>query len=242
MRKILISLLLILMIVLAFFTIFQGIGIGSFTILSAEGIIELNDNLTSEIELANTKIKSDLQSEKANLSQSINNLLENKEKYYNLANISTENEINKANTEETYNIEYLWLRVGRHARTEGVNIKMEVVNGNSIDSTLKDLDFTVVGKYEGIIEFVSALENDSELNFRIDNFDLLPSGTNLQATFNVSGIKINLGTTSQDNEIASTHTQETTDTIETTNTQGTIDTTESVTEQSNQNDSNTTTN
>ena len=50
--------------------------------------------------------------------------LDNKESYYKLANVSTESEINKASTEETYDIEYLWVRVGRHARAEGVNMKM----------------------------------------------------------------------------------------------------------------------
>lgn len=216
MRKILISVLLILVLVLAFFTIFQGISIGTFEILSAEGIIALNDDLTSEIETANRKIKSDLQTEKANLSESINNLLQSKERYYDLANVSTESEINEANTEETYEIEYLWLRVGRHARTEGVNIRMDVINGNNSDASVKDLSFTVVGQYEGIIEFVSALEEDSELSFRIDNFNLLPSGTNLQATFSVSGVRINLNNMTQTNTTTSTGT--TADT--TTTTQG----------------------
>lgn len=218
MRKILISVLLILVLVLAFFTIFQGISIGTFEILSAEGIIALNDDLTSEIETANRKIKSDLQTEKANLSESINNLLQSKERYYDLANVSTESEINEANTEETYEIEYLWLRVGRHARTEGVNIRMDVINGNNSDASVKDLSFTVVGQYEGIIEFVSALEEDSELSFRIDNFNLLPSGTNLQATFSVSGVRINLNNMTQTNTTTSTGTTATDTTADTTTT------------------------
>lgn len=218
MRKILISVLLILVLVLAFFTIFQGISIGTFEILSAEGIIALNDDLTSEIETANRKIKSDLQTEKANLSESINNLLQSKERYYDLANVSTESEINEANTEETYEIEYLWLRVGRHARTEGVNIRMDVINGNNFDASVKDLSFTVVGQYEGIIEFVSALEEDSELSFRIDNFNLLPSGTNLQATFSVSGVRINLNNMTQTNTTTSTGTTATDTTADTTTT------------------------
>ena len=57
MRKILIAVLLVLLIVLAYFTIFQGISIGSFNILSTRKIIELNNDLDSKIEEANTKIK-----------------------------------------------------------------------------------------------------------------------------------------------------------------------------------------
>ena len=62
MRKVLISILVILLIVLAYFTIFQGISIGNFEILSASGIVGLNDELTAKIEEANRKIKNDLQS------------------------------------------------------------------------------------------------------------------------------------------------------------------------------------
>ena len=195
MRKILIAVLLVLLIVLAYFTIFQGIYIGSFQILSTQGIIELNDNLTTEINEANIKIKSDLQNKKTELSDNVSVLLENKESYYNLANVSTESEINEANTQEVYKIEYLWLRIGRHARTEGVNFRMDVLSGDAGDSTVKNINFTVTGQYAGIIEFISALENDSELEFRIENFHLLPDGENLQATFNVTGIRIDLENT-----------------------------------------------
>ena len=64
MRKLLISILLVLLIVLAYFTIFEGIAIGDFEILSASGIVELNDDLTTKIEEANRKIKSDLQAKR----------------------------------------------------------------------------------------------------------------------------------------------------------------------------------
>ena len=190
MRKILIAILLVLLIILAYFTIFQGISIGAFEILSTKGIVELNNNLTAKIDEANKKIKSDLQQKDVELSESVSTLLQNKESYYNLANVSTESEISKASTEEVYTREYLWVRVGRHARTEGVNIRMDVLSSDAGDDTVKNIAFTVTGKYAGIIEFISALEDDSELAFRIEDFHLLPNGDNLQATFNVNGIRI----------------------------------------------------
>ena len=197
MRKVLISILVILLIVLAYFTIFQGISIGNFEILSASGIVGLNDELTAKIEEANRKIKNDLQSKRTELSQSVSTLLQNKESYYRVANVSTESEISKANTQETYDIEYLWLRVGRHARTEGVNIRMDVMNGTTGDETTKNLSFTVIGQYVAIIDFVSSIEDDSELAFRIENFNLLPDGTNLKATFDITGIRIKIENTTQ---------------------------------------------
>lgn len=198
MRKFLILILLILLIVLAYFAMFQGLSISTFQVLGVSQIIELNNDLTNKINETNKKIKSDLQSKKSELNQNVELLLTNKESYYKLANISTENEINKANTEEMYNIEYLWVKIGRHARKEGVNLKLDIKEGTAGDQTTKDLNFTVVGKYVGIIEFISAIEEDSELNFRVNDFILTPDGENLKATFNVTDIKIKLENTTEE--------------------------------------------
>ena len=97
-----------------------------------------------------------------------------------------------------YNIEYLWVKIGRHARKEGVNLKLDIKEGTAGDQTTKDLNFTVVGKYVGIIEFISAIEEDSELNFRVNDFILTPDGENLKATFNVTDIKIKLENTTEE--------------------------------------------
>lgn len=190
MRKILISILLVLLIVLAYFTIFQGISIGTFQILSAAGIVGLNDDLNAKINDANVRIKQDLQNKKTELSDNVQLLLQSKEDYYDLANVSTESEINEAQTEEVYTTEYLWLRVGRHARNEGVNIRMDILTGDAGDSSIKNINFTVDGAYVAIMDFISSIEEDSELAFRIENFNMLPSGDNLQATFGVNGIRI----------------------------------------------------
>ena len=219
MRKILIAVLLILLIVLAYFTIFQGISIGTFRILSTEEIIDLNDNLDNRIDEANRKIKVDLQEKQEGVQQAVQTLTTSKDAYYREANTSTEAEIQKATTEEIYDIEYLWLRVGGHARNEGVNIEMVVNTVNTSSSgnaQLSNLSFNVIGQYFGIMNFVSALEDDSELSFRIENFNMLPeSGNNLIATFSVNGISI-----SQENVTTSqnTTTQTTDSNTNTTNT------------------------
>ena len=199
MRKILISVLIVLLLVLAFFTVFQGISIGSFKILSADGIRQLNDSLNQKIDDINKKIKVDLQSKESELAEAFDNgdttlltdepgLLQAKEEYYDLVNVSTESDITKASTEETYTIEYLMLRIGRHAREEGVNITLEFTSTGGTDVT--NINFIVIGQYGAIINFIAALEDDSELSFRIDNFNMIQSGSNLQATFDVAGVRI----------------------------------------------------
>lgn len=206
MRKVLISVLLVLLLVLAYFTIFQGISIGTFKVLSTNDIIKLNDDLTVKIGEANKKIKTDLQSKRSELNENINILLDNKESYYNLANVSTESEITEASTEQVYSIEYLWVRVGRHARSEGVNMKMDVLAGDTGDDSVKNINFTAVGKYMAIMNFVSALEDDSELGFRIEDFHLVPAEDeiNLQATFSVTGIRTRVENTTVSVDTTST--------------------------------------
>ena len=159
MRKILIAVLLILLIVLAYFTIFQGISLGTFRILSAKEIIELNNNLDNQIDEANRKIKVDLQERQNGVEQAVETLASSNDTYYREANTSTEAEIKKATTEEIYDIEYLWLRVGGHARSEGVNINMvvnQVDTSVAADAQLSNLSFTVIGQYFGIMIFVPA--------------------------------------------------------------------------------------
>ena len=219
MRKILISVLLVLLIVLAYFTIFQGIAIGKFKILSTKEIIDLNNDLDNRISEANRKIKVDLKERQEGVVQAVNALTTSKDEDYRLANTSTDAEIKRATTEEIYDIEYLWFRVGGHARNEGVNINM-VVNPINASATgngeISNLSFTVIGQYFGIMNFVSALEDDSELSFRIENFNLLPeSGNNLTATFNVNGICITQENVSASN--SDTTTQPTTQVNDTTN-------------------------
>lgn len=190
MKKLLISILIALLVILAYFAIFEGLSFGELSILSVIEIEEANDTLTLSIDQVNTLLKTEYPNEKKELSASVEKLLEEKKTYFDLAKGSTEGEITKANTEETYVREYLWTRVGRHASSRGVNIRMDVLSGDMGEETLKNLSFTVDGQYVGIIQFISALENDDKLNFKIENFKMVKGGSNLTATFNVRGVRI----------------------------------------------------
>lgn len=190
MKKVLISILIVLLVVLAYFAIFNGLSFGNARILSIGEIIEANDELITSIEQAQSLLKKDYPSKKEELSTSITELLNKKEEYFNLAKVSTDKEITKANTEEIYWIEYLWTRVGGHATSKGVNLRMDINAGDTGEADVKNLSFTVTGQYIGIMDFVSALENDDELNFKIENFKMVQDGEVLSATFTVRGIKI----------------------------------------------------
>lgn len=182
MRKILIGILTILLIVMAVLVITKGLTIGNFKILSVKQIIEGNDKLTAEISETEKLIRSNYPTELETLDSTVSSFLAAKEEYQDLADVSTKSEINKATTVETYTVEFLWTRLGRHATAEGVYLSYTPTN-NSIK-------FTVSGDYIPILSFVSAIENDSKLGFRIENFKLIPGGNNLQATFETRNINI----------------------------------------------------
>lgn len=217
MRKILIGILTILLIVMAVLVITKGLTIGNFKILSVKQIIEGNDKLTAEISETEKLIRSNYPTELETLDSNVSSLLEAKEEYQDLADVSTKSEINKATTVETYTVEFLWTRLGRHATAEGVYLSYTPTN-NSIK-------FTVSGDYIPILSFVSAIENDSKLGFRIENFKLIPGGNNLQATFETRNI--NIKTEGVNTAVQSTTTTESTPTnTPDTNTQNTNSTTE----------------
>ncbi len=217
MRKILIGILTILLIVMAVLVITKGLTIGNFKILSVQQIIEGNDKLTAEISETEKLIRSNYPTELETLDSNVSSLLAAKEEYQDLADVSTKSEINKATTVETYTVEFLWTRLGRHATAEGVYLSYTPTN-NSIK-------FTVSGDYIPILSFVSAIENDSKLGFRIENFKLIPGGNNLQATFETRNI--NIKTEGVNTAVQSTTTTESTPTnTPDTNTQNTNSTTE----------------
>ena len=217
MRKILIGILTILLIVMAVLVITKGLTIGNFKILSVKQIIEGNDKLTAEISEAEKLIRSNYPTELETLDSNVSSLLAAKEEYQDLADVSTKSEINKATTVETYTVEFLWTRLGRHATAEGVYLSYTPTN-NSIK-------FTVSGDYIPILSFVSAIENDSKLGFRIENFKLIPGGNNLQATFETRNI--NIKTEGVNTAVQSTTITESTPTnTPDTNTQNTNSTTE----------------
>ena len=231
MKKVLISVLIVLLVILAYVTIFEGLSFGNFKILGVKNIEQANDELTNNIEKVKSLLERDFPEKQQALSTSVIDLLDKKEEYFKIAKVSTEGEITKANTEETYLIEYLWTRVGRHATSNGVNLKMDVNSGDAGEAEVKNLAFTVTGEYIGVIDFISAIENDDKLNFKIENFRMVKNSTNLTATFYVRNVRIKTETTSA--TPSTVDAQEETEDVEVTNTQENQVNTNSVNETTN---------
>ena len=185
MRKLLISILLILLIIMAILCIKNGINIGPLHVLGVSQIQEANDNLTQKINEAKTA-NEDYESKLSQLQEDISQLTASKEECLSKINASTESQLQDATQTKNYTIEYLWSKVGNHATQNGVVIKMDVTSGAIADSNYRNLNFTATGNYLSITNFITDLENDSTLEFTIDNFSM----TQNQCTFIVKDVKV----------------------------------------------------
>lgn len=185
MRKTLLSVLLLLVIALIILLMVNGLSFGSFHISGFKDINKKNDELTEAISDANDENDS-YTSALSKIETDVESLANAKKRYLDLIAQSSESEIKQATQTKTYTIEYLWSKIGNHATEEGVTLKMDVVSSTLGDQEYRNLNFTVDGEYLAIVQFIYTLENDSDLDFIAEDFDM----TSKHATFTVKDVKI----------------------------------------------------
>ena len=238
MKKLLILILIALLIILSIFIVINGANIGSLKILGINAIQEKNDELDTTIQeatrLATVQYKSKLQT----LNDSVATLEKRRTEYEQMATVTDENDIQVANQFEKYNYEKLLVDLGNHATSEGADLKIEIIgNGTPIQLSttetiyLYDANFTVTGSYVAITSFISSIENDNELGFKIESFKMTPgtSTSNLKATFTCRNIPMSeqlpTNTVQTDTDTSEESTTNTTNTTNNTNSTNTTNTT-----------------
>lgn len=209
MRKLLILVLIIILLAALGIMLTSGIAIGSFEIPSIKKIIDENKDLDTKIAELNTAIENDYASARTSLDTSVKTLESEKQKYQDTITYSTEEEIKAANQTEEYEISYLWTKIGLYATNNNVTIQANVSSGTV--AGLYNISFTARGEYISISEFVYAIENDSTLGFKIEDFALVPYSENtLQATFIIRNIAIDKDSLSAAGAITQTQQNNTT--------------------------------
>lgn len=207
MRKFLLAILTVLILVLTFFFIRDGLMIGNFKVLGLYDIKAHSEELDNKIDEATDLTVTQVNSENAKLESALSDLDKQKEKYETILAQTDPKDIEEALKKEQYEIEKLWISVGNYADEHSVVVNMQITNGTSGITGVKDLNFTINGTYVGITEFIYDLEDDNELQFKIENFRMIPDKekSNLKATFSVKDIYVNI----EKIQSASTTTQET---------------------------------
>ena len=235
MRKILIYIVTIVLIILAILIVYKGVNLGEIKVYSYSAISEENKKLNKLISEANTQKEDVYNKRKEGLNSAYKLLQSNKESYQQLLEIGVDSNGVPLSKIQEYEIEKIWITIGNYAKKEGTDVKMEITSNNSVSGTY-DLNFTVVGIYNSISEFLRDLQGDNTLIFKIENFKLVAGGADnyesLTATFVCKDIKLNIVENESSSEETNEGTQSTTNTTSTTSTSttNTTSTTQSTTQ------------
>ena len=241
MKKLLIRVITILLVILIGITGVKGVSIGKLNVLGILQIKQENEELDEIIEEATKLASTDYKNAQSDVESAAKELANTKEEYESMVTVSTDSEVQAANQTYFYDIDMLWTKIGNHAKTEGVTIDIVVKNAKEFDSSdttsltdkkyICDLSFTAVGSYVGIEEFITDIEDDSELGFKIENFKMIPSSEKtsvVEATFDCTSIKIrgissaSSSSTATDENTTNTIDTNTVDANTTTNTTNTV--------------------
>lgn len=208
MRKILLYLLVIILLVFSVVIVVRGVQTSSFSIESYSAISQKNDELDSLIKEANNQKEINFNKQKLSLESAYKLLQSEKESYQQLLNIGVDKNGIPLSKIQEYEIEKIWITLGRYAEKEGVDLKLDISVNNSVAKTY-NLNFTVNGTYSSIEDFLRDIQGDKTLVFKIDEFKLvsggsLPAGVGtaesesttsddiLTATFVCKDIKLNI--------------------------------------------------
>ncbi len=225
MKKLLILILIGLLVILSIYIAINGFEVGKIEVLSYRGIQQRDNELNEKIQQSSKLVEKDFKQAINGVEESIKQLEQAKDEYDEVALVSEQGDIQVANHVDRYEVEALWVKLGNYATSEGAVLRMDIVKGTGNDQY--HLKFAVNGSYISVTDFISDIENDSTLGFKIEEFKMVPSGSDVQATFVCKDISIkevsetsnpNVGTGNTTNTINTTNTTNHTNTSNTTNT------------------------
>lgn len=207
MKKLLLGIITALIIILIGITIVKGITIGKLKILGLSEIKNKNEQLDNKVKEATKLSSTDYQKKIDELNVAIKKFQAEKTNYDDMVSVSTDSEVEAANQSYENMIEFLLIRLENHAKSEGVTIDLAISKSSSGVENVYNLNFTAVGTYVGIEEFITDIEDDSKLGYKIENFKMTSSsenGNKVQATFvckniTIEGISANSTNTSDEN-------------------------------------------
>lgn len=191
MKKILISIIIILLIGLGYTIGVKSLSIGQLKLESVGDIKNASASLDQKFNTSKEISAKTYPKSIEDLDKVVRDLKTAKQQYQakTLNNPDVQSNLGIIQVEK-YNIEYLWTIIGNYA-TKNVTLTLDIKSTSAQD--VYNLNFSLEGKYIGITDFIYSLEDDSELKFEIKDFK-------------ISSDKIttkNTATNVTDNEIAS---------------------------------------
>ena len=172
MRKVILTIILIIMILLSILLINNGLS-GPLKIYGFKEINEKNNLITEKLSELSIIKAEDFKLVESDFKKACMEYDSAYKKYSQVAGTKTTEEKKKAVLDQTYDLEYLWVSLGNYADEAKCDLTLEV-SKNSTEATdgtyeMCDLKFEVVGAYSGIIDFMESIARDPELKFIPEN-------------------------------------------------------------------------
>lgn len=191
MKKLLMTVLLILLLVATYFIIFKNVSLGNWVSKSVTNIKDTSYELENKISDTIQKNEQDYPQSVADLEQAIKQFEATKAKYDVKYDYASQNyQLGMVEIKE-YKIETLWIEIQNYAKKRNIELTLNIVQNSSLDS-IYDLEIAVIGEYDNIISFLYDIEDDNDLNFKIENFKMVPSKTStVESTSNTTSTTSN---------------------------------------------------
>ena len=188
------AIIILVCVVLLVLLAFRGLAIGKIEILSIAGLNEKNQILEEKIEEASELTSKKYPQNIDALDETYDEYMIKKQKYNDLIGVAGKVDKEIYETKQ-YDIGYLWRVLGKYATNRSLALGIDVQK-NTIGNSSYNFNFTVSGRYVNISQFITDLENDSDLYFRIYNFKMSGSGEMITSTFTVRNVNIDPSTIS----------------------------------------------
>lgn len=171
MKKILISIIIILLIGLGYTIGVKSLSIGQLKLESVGDIKNASANLDQKFNTSKEISAKTYPKSIEDLDKVVRDLKTAKQQYQakTLNNPDVQSNLGVIQVEK-YNIEYLWTIIGNYATKNGVTLTLDIKSTSAQD--VYNLNFSLEGKYIGITDFIYSLEDDSELKFEIKDFKM----------------------------------------------------------------------
>ena len=178
MKKILISVLILLLLIVTCIAIFKGITFAK--IKSIHDVKFESEKLDLNIEGAEALANKQYPSKVQGLDDAVKQLKLAKQEYESKNPYGSDVDIGALQV-KTYKIHYLWTILGNYRKDEGVrSLNLDLKETSNKD--VYDLQFTLVGDYMSITDFLYDIENDEELKFETKNFTITKTDDSIART------------------------------------------------------------
>ena len=166
MRKALLAVALIILLIFSILILVNGLHLGNIDVWGINEISVKNDEIDSQNAKLTSLIDTNYETSISKLKTSSETLQETKKQYEEKAIVLSQNKYYRQ--KDQYKHEFILVKIGKYA--DGNNVDIRLIVTESATSGLYDLNFTVTGKYADVASFIHDIENDSSLEFNIENF------------------------------------------------------------------------